>query len=104
MTSVPEGAQISEDGNYWWDGTQWQLVAAASGSSPETSAPASGEAGTGGEASAADGIAAWGSDFEQWTQEQRDKFFTVIDHTQPPEGSGAVLGEPAEINEGTEVA
>ena len=25
MTST-EGVQYSEDGNYWWDGTQWQLV------------------------------------------------------------------------------
>jgi hypothetical protein len=24
--TMPEGAQRSEDGNYWWDGTQWQLV------------------------------------------------------------------------------
>lgn len=23
---VPEGAQLSEDGNYWWDGSDWQLV------------------------------------------------------------------------------
>lgn len=26
MTQIPEGAQISDDGNYWWDGSQWQLV------------------------------------------------------------------------------
>ncbi len=26
MTEIPEGAQRSEDGNYWWDGQQWQLV------------------------------------------------------------------------------
>lgn len=26
MTPAPEGAQISEDGNYWWDGSEWQLV------------------------------------------------------------------------------
>jgi acyl carrier protein len=24
--SVPEGAQLSEDGNYWWDGAAWQPV------------------------------------------------------------------------------
>lgn len=24
--TVPEGAQRSEDGNYWWDGSQWQLI------------------------------------------------------------------------------
>jgi hypothetical protein len=26
MPDIPEGAQISEDGNYWWDGSTWQLV------------------------------------------------------------------------------
>jgi hypothetical protein len=23
---IPEGAQRSEDGNYWWDGSAWQLI------------------------------------------------------------------------------
>jgi hypothetical protein len=27
MNLVPAGAQISDDGFYWWDGTQWQLIA-----------------------------------------------------------------------------
>lgn len=22
--TVPDGAQLSEDGNYWWDGAEWQ--------------------------------------------------------------------------------
>ena len=22
--TVPEGAQLSDDGNYWWDGSDWQ--------------------------------------------------------------------------------
>ena len=26
MADVPEGAQRSEDGQYWWDGEQWQSV------------------------------------------------------------------------------
>ncbi|HEX4723611.1 MAG TPA: hypothetical protein VH333_13910 [Pseudonocardiaceae bacterium] len=26
MDGVPDGAQLSEDGHYWWDGSQWQLV------------------------------------------------------------------------------
>jgi hypothetical protein len=26
MTPVPEGAQRSEDGYYWWDGTAWQQI------------------------------------------------------------------------------
>jgi hypothetical protein len=30
VNDVPEGAQISDDGNYWWDGEQWQPIAAQS--------------------------------------------------------------------------
>lgn len=26
MVPVPEGAERSEDGNYWWDGSTWQLI------------------------------------------------------------------------------
>ncbi len=26
MGNVPEGAQLSEDGYYWWDGAEWQTV------------------------------------------------------------------------------
>lgn len=26
MSNVPEGAQRSADGHYWWDGSQWQPV------------------------------------------------------------------------------
>jgi hypothetical protein len=26
VTNVPQGATVSEDGHYWWDGQQWQLV------------------------------------------------------------------------------
>ena len=26
MSPVPEGAQRSEDGHYWWDGTEWKPV------------------------------------------------------------------------------
>jgi hypothetical protein len=26
MANIPEGAQRSPDGHYWWDGTAWQLV------------------------------------------------------------------------------
>jgi hypothetical protein len=31
MSNVPEGAQLSEDGQYWWDGENWQLVEGAGG-------------------------------------------------------------------------
>jgi hypothetical protein len=26
MSNVPPGAQLSDDGQWWWDGTQWQPV------------------------------------------------------------------------------
>ncbi|HEU5474330.1 MAG TPA: hypothetical protein VFV67_27095 [Actinophytocola sp.] len=26
MSNVPQGATLSDDGHYWWDGTDWQLV------------------------------------------------------------------------------
>jgi len=29
--TVPEGAQLSEDGNYWWDGAEWQPTGNAGG-------------------------------------------------------------------------
>ena len=31
MSNVPEGAQLSDDGQYWWDGENWQLVEGANG-------------------------------------------------------------------------
>jgi len=46
MSTPPAGAQMSEDGNYWWDepNRQWQLAdasAAPADSSAQTSSPAS---------------------------------------------------------------
>ena len=29
MSSVPEGAQLSPDGHYWWDGTEWKPIDSA---------------------------------------------------------------------------
>jgi len=26
MTKMPDGATLSDDGYYWWDGTDWQPV------------------------------------------------------------------------------
>jgi hypothetical protein len=31
MSNVPAGALLSDDGHYWWDGHQWQLVAGEGG-------------------------------------------------------------------------
>ncbi len=45
MSNVPEGAQLSDDGQWYWDGSAWQAVtggAAASGSG--SAQPASGAA------------------------------------------------------------
>ncbi|HEV8561087.1 MAG TPA: hypothetical protein VGR06_32585 [Actinophytocola sp.] len=42
--TIPEGAQLSEDGYYWWDGSQWQPV-------PETQASYDPDSGDGAQAS-----------------------------------------------------
>jgi len=46
MTTIPEGAPRSEDGYYWWDGSQWQPVQGADAASSATAA-AAGAAGSG---------------------------------------------------------
>jgi hypothetical protein len=33
--TVPEGAQLSEDGKYWWDGSDWQSVSEDGGGDTE---------------------------------------------------------------------
>ena len=41
MSNVPDGAQLSDDGQWWWDGSQWQPVSdqsAASGQDSQTQA------------------------------------------------------------------
>jgi hypothetical protein len=46
MSNVPEGAQLSDDGHWWWDGQQWQQVtdegAEHSGAPAASSASAAG--------------------------------------------------------------
>jgi len=37
MTQPPAGAQLSEDGNYWWDGSQWQPVSQSGSADPAAS-------------------------------------------------------------------
>ena len=49
MTTIPADAPRSEDGQWWWDGTQWQPVddpGAAAGA--QTAAPPGGEVNTSG--------------------------------------------------------
>ena len=48
MAQVPAGAQRSDDGYYWWDGTAWQQI-------PEDERD-SGAAGASGDAAGAGGI------------------------------------------------
>ena len=31
MSNAPEGAQFSDDGQWWWDGQQWQAVSQGGG-------------------------------------------------------------------------
>ena len=36
MSEVPDGAQLSDDGNWWWDGEQWQPVSGGEAGSAES--------------------------------------------------------------------
>ncbi len=36
MSTPPEGAQLSPDGQYWWDGNEWQLVGSDPGGSSDS--------------------------------------------------------------------
>jgi hypothetical protein len=47
MSEMPQGAQLSDDGNYWWDGASWQLVPGADAAAG-AAAPAGSEAPAGG--------------------------------------------------------
>jgi hypothetical protein len=55
ISNVPDGAQLSDDGNYWWDGNQWQPVNQEAGGAGQ-SANQSGGAGGGGASHAQDWI------------------------------------------------
>jgi hypothetical protein len=39
-TEMPADAQLSEDGQWWWDGSQWQPVPAGGGSGSTADVPA----------------------------------------------------------------
>jgi hypothetical protein len=40
MTQMPPDAQKSDDGNYWWDGSQWQPVQGAAAAGADAAAGA----------------------------------------------------------------
>ncbi|MDP9465018.1 MAG: hypothetical protein M3P52_10365 [Actinomycetota bacterium] len=35
MSNAPEGAQLSDDGQWWWDGENWQAVSPEGGGGAE---------------------------------------------------------------------
>jgi hypothetical protein len=46
MSNVPPGAQVSDDGNWWWDGSQWQPVQGqAQGQTPDPAQQSTGQGG-----------------------------------------------------------
>lgn len=83
MSNVPPGAQVSEDGYYWWDGNQWQLIdreqtsatgSSGIGASASTTADPANQA-----ASASDGTgwppSGYPADPSEWSQEQLQYWF-----------------------------
>ena len=45
MSNVPEGAQVSDDGQWWWDGENWKAV--EGGATSDSSSSAGGASQTG---------------------------------------------------------
>lgn len=75
MSNVPEGAQVSDDGQWWWDGQAWQPVTPAS----ESGGAESGGAESGAAAGADDRAAAREAEglpasLDDVTAEQREKY------------------------------
>ena len=69
MSVMPDGAPLSEDGNWWWDGEAWQAVPTADSAAapPEAAAAPGGESGW--------PPAGYPEDPEQWTDEQKQYWF-----------------------------
>ena len=88
MSNVPEGAQLSDDGQWYWDGSAWKPVEGGSNATPGGQ---SADAGTGPDQ--------WSANPDEWTDEQREMFFTVNDQTVAPEPLDADDDEPQEIKE-----
>lgn len=102
MPTPPEGAQLSDDGHYWWDGQNWQLVEggpAAGGGAGD----ANGSSGTTGAGDAVANPAAadsqwppagYPSDPAEWTQEQLEYWFG---NTRDESQDVALAGDPVQV-------
>ena len=79
--TVPDGAQLSEDGKYWWDGADWQPVSTEDSKDSSTPGNTGGNTDGGGEQSTEVGQRSedgqWQWDGSQW---------------QPAEGSASADG------------
>lgn len=96
MTNVPEGAQLSDDGQWYWDGSDWQQVEGAAESSDSSAAPTEAGADAGAEATSSD---AWPENLDEWTDEQKDMFFTYNDQSTPSASLDADISDVPEIDE-----
>ncbi len=83
VSNVPDGAQHSDDGRWWWDGENWQPVTHGDGAAAR---------GDGGERAAARAALGLPASFEELSDEQRKQFL----------GEPTVVVEPVEADE-TEV-
>jgi hypothetical protein len=102
--TVPEGAQLSDDGNYWWDGSEWQPTGNAGGD-------AGGDNGGGGDgAGLADALAQQGiaiapeaadatyiqqiaEHVNNWYEGLDENSRTIVDALSK-QGADALLGDP----------
>lgn len=102
MADIPAGALISDDGHYWWDGTQWQPTA---GQSPQS--PTQASAGPHGSASAIGQVSDdgyWQWDGTKWQATRRQSPDPSIHAAPPPvhpEKSPAETEREREITRGT---
>jgi hypothetical protein len=124
MSNVPDGAQLSEDGQWWWDDSSqtWKAVSGDPGGGQTPEAGQAGAAGGGaapsssgsgatpeGSASSEWPPAGYPADPEQWTDEQKQYWFggaydaSVDFDVQEPE-EVAVADIEGASDSGTEVA
>ena len=84
MSNVPDGAQLSDDGRWWWDGENWQPVTHGDGARVGDD--------DGGERAAARAAQGLPASLEELSDEQRKQIL----------GEPTVLVEPVDADE-TEV-